>query len=366
MSLPSPCHSPAALSIGGALGRTPPSSAGLAVNPFKLVDLQHRRVEYLRLSVTDRCNYRCTYCMPAEGAPLVGHSELLSFEEIVRLTKQFVSLGVRKVRLTGGEPLVRRGIVDLVAMLAEIPGILDLSMTTNGHLLAPLAAQLKAAGLTRLNVSLDTLRDQRFAQLTRQGQLRPVLDGIAAAQAAGFAHTKLNTVVLRGLNDDELSDLAVFAAEQQLILRYIEYMPIGVDDFWGPQTFLPVAAVREALGADWLLQPDPSASVPGGGPATRWTAQHRQRPELSARLGFIAAVSEKFCELCNRVRLSSTGTLRECLSTAGVLSLRDLLRQGADDDELRAAISQALSGKVDAHRFDLAQGTPEAMSSIGG
>lgn len=366
MSLPSPCHSPAALSIGGGPGIPSSTAAALSHNPFKLVDLHHRRVEYLRLSATDRCNYRCTYCMPAEGAPLVGHGELLSFEEIVRLTKEFVALGVRKVRLTGGEPLVRRGIVDLVAMLAEIPGILDLSMTTNGHLLAPLAAPLKAAGLNRLNISLDTLQEQRFAKLTRQGQLRPVLDGIAAAQAAGFAHTKLNAVVLRGLNDDELSDLAVFAAEQALVLRYIEYMPIGVDDFWGPQTFLPVAAVRDSLNADWQLQPDQSDTTPGGGPAARWLARHRRRPELSVRLGFIAAVSEKFCELCNRVRLSSTGTLRECLSTAGALSLRDLLRQGAGEAELRAAMAEAMAGKVDAHRFDQALTTPEAMSSIGG
>lgn len=366
MALPSACHSPAALSIGGAAGRASPQGAALATNPFRLVDLQHRRVEYLRLSVTDRCNYRCTYCMPAEGAPLVGHGELLSFEEIVRLTEAFVALGVRKVRLTGGEPLVRRGIVDLVGMLAAIPGIADLSMTTNGHLLAGLAAPLKAAGLSRLNISLDTLQEARFAQLTRQGQLRAVLQGIEAAQAAGFAHTKINAVVLRGLNDDELSDLALFAAEQALVLRYIEYMPIGVDDFWGPQTFLPVAAVRQALEQDWILQEDPRDQTPGGGPATRWLGQHRRRPELRVRLGFIAAVSEKFCELCNRVRLSSTGTLRECLSTAGALSLRDLLRGGASAEELQAAIAAAMAGKVDAHRFDHAVATPEAMSSIGG
>ncbi len=359
MSLPSPCHSPQSLTIGGAAHPAKP------LNPFKLVDLQHRRVEYLRVSVTDRCNYRCTYCMPAAGVPVVGHDRLLSFEEIRSLVEQFVALGVRKVRLTGGEPLVRRGIVDLVAMLAEIPGIQDLSMTTNGHLLAPLAGPLKAAGLSRLNVSLDTLKEARFAQLTRQGKLGAVLDGIAAAQQAGFAHTKLNAVVLKGLNDDELSDLALFAGERDLILRYIEYMPIGVDDFWGPQTFLPVAAVREALVTDWDLQPAPLDGTPGGGPAKRWLAQHRRRPELAVKLGLIAAVTEQFCELCNRVRLSPTGTLRECLSTAGALSLRDLLRGGANDQEIRAAIAEALAGKVDAHRFDRVA-TAEAMSSIGG
>ena len=359
MTLPSPCHSPQTLTIGGV------SQANRPVNPFKLVDLQHRRVEYLRVSVTDRCNYRCTYCMPAAGVPVVSHDNLLSFEEIRTLVEQFVALGVRKVRLTGGEPLVRRGIVDLVAMLAEVPGLQDLSMTTNGHLLAPLAEPLRSAGLSRLNISLDTLDERRFQQLTRQGKLGMVLDGIAAAQQAGFPHTKLNAVMLKGLNDGELSNLAVFAAERDLILRYIEYMPIGVDEFWGPDTFLPVAAVREALAVDWNLLPDPDDATPGGGPAKRWQAQHRHRPELKVKLGMIAAVTEKFCELCNRVRLSPTGTLRECLSTAGALSLRDLLRSGAKGEEIQAAIADALAGKVDAHRFDAAM-TPESMSSIGG
>ncbi len=349
-----------ALSLGGADRQAP------TVNPFSLVDLQARKVEYLRVSVTDRCNYRCTYCMPAEGAQLVPRPELLDFDEIAALVRVFVSLGVRKVRLTGGEPLVRRDIVRLVERLAAIPGIDDLSMTTNGHLLAELAAPLRAAGLQRLNISIDTLDAAKFARVTRQGSLDAVLRGLDAAQAAGFAHTKLNAVALRGLNDDELTDLCAFAADRQVILRFIEYMPIGVDQFWSPDTYLPVAEIRARIAADWDIAPVERSDLPGGGPARHWIGCSRSAPGRTVQLGFIAAVSEKFCRMCNRVRLSSTGTLRECLSAAGTLSLRDMLRAGADEPALRAAIGDALHGKVDAHRFDGAVRTWEPMSAIGG
>ncbi|MBM4344657.1 MAG: GTP 3',8-cyclase MoaA [Deltaproteobacteria bacterium] len=328
--------------------------------------MQARTVEYLRVSVTDRCNYRCTYCMPAEGAQLVPRPELLDFDEIATLVRVFVSLGVRKVRLTGGEPLVRRDIVRLVDQLANIAGIDDLSMTTNGHLLAELAAPLRKAGLQRLNVSLDTLDPGKFARVTRQGSLDAVVRGLEAAQAAGFVHTKINTVALRGLNDDELLSLCDFAADRGLVLRLIEYMPIGVDQFWGPDTYLPVADIRALLAAGWDLAPVERTHLPGGGPARHWIGRSRAQPSRTVHLGFIAAVSEKFCRLCNRVRLSSTGTLRECLSAAGTLSLRDMLRGGASNADLKAAIHAALHGKVDAHRFDGAVHTREPMSAIGG
>ena len=344
---------------GGARTVVPP-------NPFSLVDLQARRVEYLRVSVTDRCNYRCSYCMPAEGASVVPRLDLLSFDEITTLVRLFVDLGIRKVRLTGGEPLVRRDIVKLVGQIAAIPGVQDLSMTTNGHLLADLAKPLRQAGLQRLNVSIDTLDAQRFATVTRQGSLAAVLRGLQAADAAGFTHTKLNAVVLRGLNDDELVALADFASDRGYILRFIEYMPIGVDNYWGPETFLPIAQVREQLATQWQLTAQDDHGLPGGGPARYWTAVRRDNPARTLRLGLIAAVSEKFCQLCNRVRLSPTGTLRECLSTRGSLSLRDLLRGGQSDTVVRNAIADALLGKVDGHRFDKAQPTLESMSAIGG
>ncbi len=361
MSLPSRCAEwpTSRLAIGGAARAERPR------NPFELVDLQRRRVAYLRLSVTDRCNYRCSYCMPAQGVDVVPRAELLNFEEMTKLVRVFVQLGVRRVRLTGGEPLVRRGVVDLVQQLAAIPGLDDLAMTTNGHLLAELAEPLRKAGLQRLNISIDTLDPQKFAEVSRGGALPPVLDGIAAAQRAGFASIKLNAVTLRGLNDDALLPLCDFAAREKLVLRLIEYMPIGVDAHWGPETWMPVAQARARVSAAYALEPDDSGEIPGGGPARYWRGRHLQTGQ-ELRVGFIAAVSEKFCETCNRVRLSATGTLRECLSTRGVLSLRDLLRAGATEVELTAAIRDALAGKVDGHHYDAAEPTLESMSAIGG
>ncbi len=361
MSLPSRCaERPAsALGIGGAL------RPEVLRNPFQLVDLQSRRVEYLRLSVTDRCNYRCSYCMPAEGVDVVPRADLLDFAEMVALTRVFVQLGVRRVRLTGGEPLVRRGIVELVQALAAIPGVDDLAMTTNGHLLADLAEPLKRAGLQRLNVSIDTLDPQKFALVSRGGALQPVLDGIAAAKRAGFASIKLNAVTLKGLNDDALVPLCDFAAQEDLVLRLIEYMPIGVDAYWGPETWLPVAEARARVAEAYALEPDESGEIPGGGPARYWRGRHGVTGK-TLRVGFISAVSEKFCTACNRVRLSPTGVLRECLSARGSLSLRDLLRSGASEADLTAAIRDAMAGKVDGHQYDAAVATVESMSAIGG
>lgn len=339
-------------------------------NPFSLVDLQRRVVRYLRVSVTDRCNYRCTYCMPAQGVAVVARDALLEFEEIERIVRVFVELGVTHVRLTGGEPLVRRGIVDLVRRIASIDGVKDLAMTTNGHLLPSLAGPLRDAGLQRLNVSIDTLDAQRFAQLTRQGDLATVLDGLRAAHDAGFRDTKLNAVVLRGFNDDEAGDLLDFAAEHGHLLRLIEYMPIGLDDLWGPDTFVSSAETSASIADRWRLRDigasSTGASVVGGGPARYAVADRLDGRFSGVKVGFISAVSHNFCRTCNRVRLSSTGTLRECLSTGGSLSLRDMLRAGEDDNALGAAISAAMAGKVDGHRFDRAAATHEAMSSIGG
>lgn len=361
MSLPSRCaERPAeALSIGGAPRPSP------VVNPFALVDLQHRRVEYLRISVTDRCNFRCTYCMPAHGVDVVPRGELLDFDEIEALTRIFVSLGVRRVRITGGEPLVRRDIVDLVRRVAAIPGVEDLAMTTNGHLLPELAAPLREAGLQRLNVSIDTLDPAQFAQVTRGGDLATVLAGLRAAQDAGFTEIKLNAVTLQGLNHANLVALADFAADEGHILRLIEYMPIGVDAHWGPQTWLPAADARAILQAAYDLEPLETHGIVGGGPARYWRGTHRVTGKV-ARLGFISAVSEKFCQACNRVRLSPTGVLRECLSARGHLSLRDMLRAGATEDAIQAQILAALTGKVDGHRYDTAVPTLESMSAIGG
>jgi cyclic pyranopterin phosphate synthase len=358
-----------ALSLGAGASTDPAFKPLLPVvagrNPYDLVDLQSRTVTYLRISVTDRCNYRCAYCMPVQGVEVVPRADLLSFDEIERLTRLFVSLGVRRVRLTGGEPLVRRGVVELVARLSAIPGVEDLAMTTNGHLLGELAGDLRRAGLQRLNVSIDTLDPKRFVELTRQGDVAAVLEGLQAAQSAGFRDIKLNMVVLRGINERDVLPLADYAAANGHILRCIEYMPVGIDAAWGPDKWFPAADVRALLAEHWELAPESGPPPVGGGPAVAWRGRRRS-DGVEVRLGFISALSEKFCQTCNRVRLSSIGTLRECLSAPGTLSLRDRIRAGQDDADIQAAIRGALTGKVDAHRFEVAVATPESMSAIGG
>ena len=355
--------------------RPDPTAAMAAASPFSLVDLQHRVVKYLRVSVTDRCNYRCTYCMPAHGVQVVPRKELCTFEELRRIVSVFVAEGVSHVRITGGEPLARRGIVELVGSLASIDGVKDLAMTTNGHLLADLAAPLKQAGLTRLNVSLDTVRDETFRTITRNGDVAAVMRGLEAAKAAGIGPIKLNAVVLRGVNEHEVSELLDFAAEEGHVLRFIEYMPIGLDDYWGPDSFVPHDEIRQLLSDRWhirplrldeLSRPGGAGRIPGGGPAVTMAADRRDGRFSGVSVGFISALSHNFCRGCNRVRLSATGTLRECLSTGGVLSLRDMVREGQGDEALRTAIRAALGGKVDGHRFERAARTREAMSAIGG
>ncbi len=349
-------------------GRPDPTERLRTSEPFSLVDLQSRVVRYLRVSVTDRCNYRCRYCMPAEGGQVLPRTELLNFDEITRLVRVFMRLGVRRVRLTGGEPLVRRGIVELVERIAAVDGVEDLAATTNAHLLPELAGPLRRAGLQRLNVSLDSLDPRVFAEMTRHGDLATVLRGLDAASDAGFENIKLNTVVLRGHNDAGLDTMLRFAAEHGHVLRLIEYMPIGVDDAWGPDTFLSADEMRDGLAQRWDFEPGVTASVSGGGPARYWRA-HPRSPEVASRaveVGFITAISDHFCGQCNRVRLSPMGTLRECLSSPGTLSLRDMMRGGQDDDAVAVAIRAALLGKVDGHRFGEGVATFEAMSAIGG
>ena len=356
------------LAIGGRKdAAASPASPG--PSPFSLVDLQHRVVRYVRISLTDRCNYRCAYCVPAGGVGAVPRADLLQVVEIERLARIFVGLGINRIRLTGGEPLVRRGVVELVGRLAAIDGIDDLAATTNAHLLPDLAAPLRDAGLKRLNVSLDTLDRAKFARMTRNGDLDTVLAGLDAADRAGFRGTRLNAVVLRGVNDGDVGDLLAFASEREYVLRCIEYMPVGVDDFWGPDTWISAADIRDRLAGDWDLAAVADGPAVGGGPARYWNAWpkgHKHEPETATKLGFITAVSDHFCATCNRVRVSPVGTLRECLSSPGVLSLRDMMRAGADDAALSKAISDALLGKVDGHEFDRSVRTDESMCSIGG
>ncbi|MFO1464389.1 MAG: GTP 3',8-cyclase MoaA [bacterium] len=303
-----------------------------------LCDGYQRPIEYLRLSVTDLCNLRCRYCMPLEGAVKREREDILNFEEIARVVAVFARLGVKSVRLTGGEPLIRKGLPRLVAMLRAIPGIEDILMTTNGILLEDFAAELKAAGLTRINVHLDTLRPERFSSITRWGKLDDVLAGIAAAKAAGFSPIKLNAVLLKGGNEDEVEELLAFAAREGLILRFIELMPIGPGREMEP-SFLPSAVVKGRLAEKYHL-------LPYGRRLGRGPAEYFKVFELNAVVGFIHAVSEPFCESCNRIRLSADGRVQDCLAYDESEGLLDLLRRpGSTEAELEAMLRRMISVK---------------------
>ncbi|HKQ60650.1 MAG TPA: GTP 3',8-cyclase MoaA [Candidatus Polarisedimenticolaceae bacterium] len=291
----------------------------------------------LRVSVTDRCNLRCAYCMPQEPV-WFDRAEILRYEEILRLVRIALDCGVRKVRLTGGEPLVRRDVARLVALLAAEPRLEDLALTTNGVLLEAHAAELAAAGLRRVNVSLDTLDPARFARLTRRPALERVLRGIAAAVAAGLGPIKVNTVLVRGINDDEAEPLVAHAREHGWELRFIEYMPLDNERAWDPARVVSGAELRERIHARWPLEPDRPADPHA--PAARW----RFRDGRGA-VGFIDSVTAPFCASCSRLRLTADGRLRVCLYDDRETDLKAPLRAGAPDELLAALLERAVRGK---------------------
>lgn len=329
------------------------------------LDPLNRPIEYLRISVTDRCNLRCVYCMPPGGIPWRPHEEILRYEEIVQVVGIAAELGIRKVRLTGGEPLVRQGLAGLIASLACIPGIEDLSMTTNGILLEPRAEELSAAGLRRVNVSLDSLNPERFARLTRGGDLTTVLRGIEAARRAGLNPVKLNTVVIRHWNDDEVTLFARKTREEGWHVRFIEFMPVGrwqdEDREAWQERLVTVEEIRRRI--EEVLGPlQPYAGPGGAGPARYYRLEGAE-----GTIGFISPVSEHFCARCNRLRLSADGRLRPCLLSDAEVDLRTLLRNGAGPEEVRERIIEAIRRKPAGHR--LAEGKfpqERTMSEIGG
>lgn len=327
-----------------------------------LLDRFGRAHTYLRVSVTDRCNYRCTYCMPAEGLSWTPRAEILTFEEIERIVAALASMGIRKVRLTGGEPLVRRGLPDLVARIAAIPGISDLAMTTNGHLLARHAADLARAGLSRVNISIDALSEDLFREITRGGDLKRVLEGLDAAREAGLAPIKINCVVMRGVNDHEVETMIARLADRpDIALRFIEYMPF--DRVSRQKHHLPSRELRQRLANRYTLTPLPSAA--NAGPARDLRVE-----ETGQIVGFISPITEHFCEACNRLRLTADGHLRTCLSREPAPSLRDLLRGGMSDADLALTLRQRVWAKVAGHEADREDEGFTAfegvMTSIGG
>ncbi|MGC8531899.1 MAG: GTP 3',8-cyclase MoaA [Acidiphilium sp.] len=313
-----------------------------------MIDPFGRAISYLRVSVTDRCDFRCVYCM-AEDMNFLPKAELLTLEELERLVLAFVRLGVRKLRLTGGEPLVRRGVMALVNRLGRQigpqpgkPGLDELTLTTNGSQLTRFADELAASGVKRINVSLDTLDAEKFATITRWGRLPQVLDGVMAAKAAGLA-VKINAVALKGVNEDEFDRMLAWCGEHGFDLCLIETMPLGEIDADRTDQYLPLSLVRERLARRWRLQ---ASDYVTGGPARYYDVA-----ETGTRLGLITPLTHNFCEGCNRVRLTCTGTLYMCLGQEDAADLRAVLRAHSDDAALEAAIHAAIARKPKGHDF---------------
>ncbi|HEX8825024.1 MAG TPA: GTP 3',8-cyclase MoaA [Archangium sp.] len=318
-----------------------------------LLDAQGRTMTYLRLSVTDRCNFRCTYCSPASWG---GKKDLLTPEEFERIVSVFARMGIRRVRLTGGEPLIRPDIVEVAQRIAAQPGVEQVAITTNASHLERLASPLREAGVTQLNISLDTLSEATFRSISKQGDFASILRGIDAAVAAGFTLLKLNVVVMRGVNDAEAADLIAYAHTRGMVPRFIELMPFGQG------TPVPTVELVERLqGAGLPLVPDDEQHGRFSGPATYWRAP-------GGRVGFISPLTQNFCGGCNRVRVASNGDLRSCLGGRAQAPLHTLIRGGATDADLALAIRHALGEKPDGHRFTEAGagGSLLSMMGIGG
>lgn len=336
----------------------------------RLMDSCHRAIDYLRISITDRCNLSCIYCTPASGVHWLPKDELLTYEEIAAIAQVAAELGITKVRLTGGEPLMRTDLPELVAVLAKMPTIRDISLTTNGILLKQYALQLKKAGLKRVNISLDTLNRAKFERITRHDRLPDVLLGIEAAKKAGLNPVKINVVAMRGINDDEILDFARLTINDGWHVRFIELMPFVTDTCLegcagegsdrSQKQFMPVSEIKEKLGSLGTLEP--ATFFPGNGPA-----KYFRLPQATGTIGFISPVSQHFCENCNRLRLTADGKLRLCLFSDDEIDLRTPLREGAPLEKLREVIIEAVKVKPSQHH--LAQGTvppKRFMSQVGG
>jgi len=325
-----------------------------------LKDTFGRTVDYLRLSVTDRCNLRCCYCMPEEGVPSIPHGEILSYEELLRVAAASVRLGVRKIRVTGGEPLVRKGIVDFIRQLAALPGRPEITLTTNGLRLAEMAGELKSAGLSRVNVSLDTLNEERFIQITRRPGLAQVLAGLAAAEEVGLVPLKVNMVPIRGVNEDEVVEFARFTLHRRWEIRFIEYMPVSDGLGFTPEQRFPAQAIMEELSRLGILLP-----LPRSGPAG--PARLFRYADALGTLGVIPAVSNHFCAECNRLRVTADGRIRPCLFSDGEIDLKPALHSG-DDALLEVALADAVGAKPEKHGIGSAEFQPgnRRVQGIGG
>jgi cyclic pyranopterin phosphate synthase len=327
-----------------------------------MTDSYNRKINYLRVSVTDRCNMRCAYCMPAEGIKLIPHQEVLHYGEIREIVKAGALLGIKSIRLTGGEPTIRRDLSRLISMLKEIEGIEEVTLTTNALLLSKLAQEFKDAGLDRVNISLDSLKPERFSEITRGGDLKTVLEGIQAALDADLSPVKLNVVVIPGFNDDEIEDMAALSIERPLHVRYIEFMPIGDQRLHKEKKYIKTAELVERLKKRYDLSGADKGA--GMGPASSYRIKGAK-----GTIGFISSISEHFCSTCNRLRLSSDGWLRSCLFNENLsVDMKTPLRSGASLDDLKELFMKAAGIKPIGHELDT-RGPLDfkrTMSQIGG
>ena len=326
---------------------------------MKLIDTHGRRINYLRLSVTDRCNLRCSYCMPPGGIPRLQHGDMLSYEELLRVAGEAVAMGIEKIRITGGEPLVRKGLIGFIERLATIPGLKELVLTTNGMLLRETALSLRRAGVQRLNVSLDSLNPTTFASITRGGDLGKVLDGIAAAEEAGFPPVKINMVVMRGINDTELLDFAALTLQKKHTVRFIEYMPTLQDAGWSSLS-LEGPEILRRIDKHYPLMPLVSAEMAG-------PSRNFRIAGAAGAIGIITPVSGHFCESCNRIRVTASGLVKGCLFSAEAVDLKPHLRSVVNQD-ISGIMRRIIMEKPGRHRLaeDVTGHGTVAMSRIGG
>ena len=337
------------------------------MSPLK--DSFARVIDYLRISITDKCNLRCIYCMPTDGIAPSQHTDILTYEEIIRIAEAAARLGVRKIRLTGGEPLVRKNLAFLVSSLKGIRGIEDLSLTTNGLLLEQHAERLAKAGLDRVNISIDSFRPERYREITRGGNLAAVMRGIQAAELAGLRPVKINMVPVRGMNEDEILDFARITLDSEYHVRFIECMPSGSADFWTPEKYMTTDEIKEIIRTLGSLTP---VRVRKNGPS-----KYYRLKGAKGVIGFISALTHHFCEDCNRLRLTSDGKLRPCLFSETEIDLRAAIRSGASDKEIERLLKLSIEVKPKEHTLGTLPFTPHSsfltphagkrpMSRIGG
>lgn len=318
-----------------------------------MIDSFGRRINYLRISLTDRCNLRCKYCMPETGINKFPHEEMLKLEEIYKIVNAFVDLGIDKIRFTGGEPLVRNGITNLISKISELDRVKELTMTTNGTLLKKYAKDLKEAGLNRVNISLDTLNEEKYRDITRGGNLKDVLEGIEEAKKVGLTPIKINTVLIGGFNDDEIEDLVNLTVNEEIDVRFIELMPIGQAASWAEEKFISNDIVLEKVKS---LIPLPKEDISS-------PAVYYKLPNSKGRVGIINPISCKFCKHCNRVRLTSRGQLKLCLHSDKEIDLKEALEKGQD---LKALILKSIKEKEESHNLENRHYIKKNMYQIGG